>query len=276
MRSLPQILRNEFPAKLLDHTLDNAWNWEAIGVSKTLWDMVCIGLGAGLGREALLQILRGTQEEASGAVTGKPEEDEERAVEMDLQHPDDADADGSPAHETHKEVCPSFLDLGLVSQPFLVQALPQSYTTTWKPHAAVEDHSMNGQQPEASTSSAAASSSVAVAPPPQGSLGTIPPVYGYLQGAPYMQSAYGPYPYIYQHADPNVPGPSTSSKRAGEALSVEPPSKRIRHCVKCGSKDCKGKGGRNFCTNACQDCGKMECKGRNSKRPDKTCIDAWQ
>lgn len=49
-----------------------------------------------------------------------------------------------------------------------------------------------------------------------------------------------------------------------------------RHCSKCGSQDCKGKGGRSFCMNACQDCGKLECKGRNSRRPDKKCSEGWQ
>ncbi len=88
--------------------------------------------------------------------------------------------------------------------------------------------------------------------------------YGYPQGAPYMPYAYGPYPMSYQ--------PLAESANAGVKESQV---KRIRHCVKCGSKDCKGKGGRNFCTNACQDCGETECKGRNSKRPDKTCRDAW-
>lgn len=59
------------------------------------------------------------------------------------------------------------------------------------------------------------------------------------------------------------------------SVGGEPPLKRVRHCCKCGSQDCKGKGGRAFCTNLCQDCGKLECQGRNSKRPDKTCRDAW-
>lgn len=62
---------------------------------------------------------------------------------------------------------------------------------------------------------------------------------------------------------------------SGADGSSEPLHKRVRHCVKCGSNECKGKGGRAFCTNPCQDCGKLDCKGRNSKRPDRTCADAW-
>ncbi|KZV61644.1 hypothetical protein PENSPDRAFT_759288 [Peniophora sp. CONT] len=62
---------------------------------------------------------------------------------------------------------------------------------------------------------------------------------------------------------------------ASGGSAQEPPAKRIRHCVKCGSKDCKGKGGRTFCKNKCQDCGSEGCPGRNSKRPDKSCSEAW-
>ncbi|KAF9460307.1 hypothetical protein BDZ94DRAFT_1266262, partial [Collybia nuda] len=74
---------------------------------------------------------------------------------------------------------------------------------------------------------------------------------------------------------------TTTSKRAypfeGEGgEGGETPAKRSpRHCCKCGSQECKGKGGRSFCTNGCQDCGKLECKGRNSRRPDKKCSEGW-
>jgi hypothetical protein len=71
-------------------------------------------------------------------------------------------------------------------------------------------------------------------------------------GAPEVEQAVAP-----------PPQPESHSKRSP------------RHCCKCGSQDCKGKGGRNFCTNPCQDCGKMDCKGRNSRRPDKKCSEGW-
>src|SRR5712671_3760265 len=135
-----------------------------------------------------------------------------------------------------------------------------AYAETWKSHPAPV--TAQAEQNTPSTS----------AQPPTAThvsshLHTHAPVsapYSYPQGAPYMPYAYGPYPIPYQ------PLPESASP-----VSKESQAKRIRHCVKCGSKDCKGKGGRNFCTNACQDCGDMECKGRNSKRPDKTCRDAW-
>lgn len=68
------------------------------------------------------------------------------------------------------------------------------------------------------------------------------------------------------------------SSNAGTTTTIMagPHGKRSpRHCCKCGSQECKGKGGRTFCMSACQDCGKLECKGRNSRRPDKKCSEGW-
>ena len=102
--------------------------------------------------------------------------------------------------------------------------------------------------------------------------------YQYPYGLPYIPI---PPPH---NPDASVAGASNqlsvTAKRsypfAGESTEPSPDSKRIRHCSKCGSSECKGKGGRAFCQSACQDCGKIaECKGRNSKRPDKTCANAW-
>ena len=98
---------------------------------------------------------------------------------------------------------------------------------------------------------------------------------------------YGPYPYPYyfQPTPTAVPAPAADANLLKRTFSIvegapepgmtEPMHKRIRHCCKCGSNECKGKGGRAFCNNPCQDCGKLDCKGRNSKRPDRTCADAW-
>ena len=104
-----------------------------------------------------------------------------------------------------------------------------------------------------------------------------PPHYAYQQG-PYQPYPY-PYPYWNQ---PQPQEPPATLKRTfaivdgtPEPGMSEPMHKRVRHCCKCGSNECKGKGGRAFCNNPCQDCGKLECKGRNSKRPDRTCADAW-
>lgn len=49
----------------------------------------------------------------------------------------------------------------------------------------------------------------------------------------------------------------TSSKVA----ILEPSQKRIRRCCKCGSQDCRGKGGRTSCMNVYLGHGKIYCKG---------------
>jgi hypothetical protein len=65
-------------------------------------------------------------------------------------------------------------------------------------------------------------------------------------------------------------GPNTMTSDLTESLT-----KRTRHCSKCGSSVCKGKGGRAMCMNSCQDCGKLDCRGRNSRKPDVSCSQAW-
>jgi hypothetical protein len=126
---------------------------------------------------------------------------------------------------------------------------------------------------------------------------TVPPTSSQQVTADFVQPS-GPAPVFY-HYNPEsslafamtyptnahaplrhtTPGYSVMGKRPYEnAFPVEPPSpvRRSRHCCKCGSGECKGKGGRSFCLNPCQDCGQRECPGRNSKRPEKTCAEAWR
>lgn len=83
MRALPESLRDEFPAHLVEGAGDGGcspavWNWRAVGVSKDLLNMVkgCLRLGAG--REAILQIIRGIQYGVPDEppTADKPEEDE--------------------------------------------------------------------------------------------------------------------------------------------------------------------------------------------------------
>ncbi|KAH0585535.1 hypothetical protein H2248_008767 [Termitomyces sp. 'cryptogamus'] len=90
-----------------------------------------------------------------------------------------------------------------------------------------------------------------------------------------------PYPFA-EDASSGVVGMSTGIVGVGVGVSVggttgmmDSSKRSPRHCCKCGSQDCKGKGGRSFCVNGCQDCGKLECRGRNSRRPDKKCSEGW-
>jgi hypothetical protein len=59
-------LKDEFPAHLMQGDSDagsgaNVWNWQAMGVSRSLWNMVRGCLRAGLGRVAILQVIRSIQ-----------------------------------------------------------------------------------------------------------------------------------------------------------------------------------------------------------------------
>jgi len=149
------------------------------------------------------------------------------------------------------------------------------------------------QQPAASSSSAPAPlPTPSPAPAASNSSTTAQPTI--MQNAtaytPYPAYPFTPYAYVPPHlvngqvlpmgqASPTV---STSASGSGSnaveggALGNVTQSKRSpRHCCKCGSQECKGKGGRSFCMNNCQDCGKLECKGRNSRRPDKKCSEGW-
>ncbi|KAF9478844.1 hypothetical protein BDN70DRAFT_879437 [Pholiota conissans] len=73
----------------------------------------------------------------------------------------------------------------------------------------------------------------------------------------------------------NAPDASNNAPSTSTIMPGPPVKRSPRHCSKCGSHDCKGKGGRSFCMSACQDCGKLECRGRNSRRPDKKCTEGW-
>ncbi|KAJ4474309.1 hypothetical protein J3R30DRAFT_3507398 [Lentinula aciculospora] len=68
---------------------------------------------------------------------------------------------------------------------------------------------------------------------------------------------------------------TTATPLSNANESAKSRQRNPRHCSKCGSTSCKGKGGRSYCTNVCKDCGKYDCRGRNSRRPEKNCKDGW-
>jgi len=147
------------------------------------------------------------------------------------------------------------------------------------------------EQPTASSSSAPAPVP-ATSPPPAASSSSTTGQPTMMQSGPtytpYPAYPFTPFAYVPPHlvngqglpigqSSPAVSASGSGSNVVeGGALANVAQSKRSpRHCCKCGSQDCKGKGGRSFCMNSCQDCGKLECKGRNSRRPDKKCSEGW-
>lgn len=55
----------------------------------------------------------------------------------------------------------------------------------------------------------------------------------------------------------------------GEEGETPKRSRRVRHCMKCGSKACPGRVSRARCPNPCHDCGLASCNGRT--KPNITC-----
>ncbi|KDQ59254.1 hypothetical protein JAAARDRAFT_33977 [Jaapia argillacea MUCL 33604] len=309
LRSLPSILADEFPAHLLQGAGDAGcgpavWNWKAMGVSKALWNMVRGCLMAGLKKDAILSVVRVIQygvmdgQNGGGSLgmgwgfpTAAGAKMEEEGADDDDDDDDDEDDEGIVERSVQDD---GGQDGGSGEQRGGAQnqANPaDAYNNAWKANSGVPGTTNNGQ-PVAGPSNTDQSSNGANSnnqhpPPPP------PAQFGYGQGpSPYPPYAYGAYPYFapqpplemahhaYQHGvPPDHPAqhPNTLKRTFGgdDMGGTEPAAKRTRHCCKCGSQDCKGKGGRAFCVNPCQDCGRMDCKGRNSKRPDKTCADAW-
>ncbi len=70
LRALPAKLKDEFPGLLLQGNPDlgtgpEIWSWHGMGVSTELWNMVRASLRAGLHKEAILEIIRAIQHDAS-------------------------------------------------------------------------------------------------------------------------------------------------------------------------------------------------------------------
>lgn len=87
MRSLPAILRDELPAQLLELPPEQAcaWNWEPMGISKTIWNMVRVGLAAGIDKDTLLLSIRGSMEGILPITMIKRDESASVPVQMPVQ-----------------------------------------------------------------------------------------------------------------------------------------------------------------------------------------------
>ncbi|KAH7928105.1 hypothetical protein BV22DRAFT_1031103 [Leucogyrophana mollusca] len=270
MNALPSRLKDEFPARLLQGDTDlgsgvNVWNWHAMGVSKSLWNMVKGCLRAGMTKDAILHVI--------GAIQHPLPDDGEKYEEEEEEAIGDGPQRGA--------VGVIQADNGSITQN---QSSSDEYNDAWKANTATTDpgpSQSNGPQASSSTLASATPDL-----PTASSSSAQPPQYTFGQPAQFATYPYAaPYTYYGQPQNPPPPGngsEQSSLKRSfgyGEAPSevaiLEPSQKRTRHCCKCGSQDCKGKGGRSFCLNACQDCGKVDCRGRNSRRPDKLCSEAW-
>ncbi|KAJ7352255.1 hypothetical protein DFH08DRAFT_934709 [Mycena albidolilacea] len=284
-RALPAALEREFPVRLLAGDTGvgpDMWNWQARGVSRALWSLVLGALRTGLGRDVILQLVRGVQHGVPEAA-GASEEDGVAAEGAD------ADADAAPMEEEESaEEAAQGRERGPGDVlPPAAPALGPTDGSAGEPTAASANQAFNDAW---TANSVIASLDIRNAPNPV-LYGNSPVTYARLmfpQGAvpgvvPYDPAQHAqlptlnkrPYPF---EADIGVGGSSSGVSGTATEGVASPPAKKARsprHCCKCGLQTCKGKGGRNFCTNACMDCNKFECPGRNSRRPDKRCESGW-
>jgi hypothetical protein len=89
IRALPPVLRDELPVTLLASGASDpqSWNWQPIGVSKSLWAVVVACIGEGMGKEATLRVVRAAQLSTPVSAAQKDEAATEGSSEdMELQH----------------------------------------------------------------------------------------------------------------------------------------------------------------------------------------------
>jgi hypothetical protein len=126
----------------------------------------------------------------------------------------------------------------------------------------------NGNKPQAPPAVIGAAPG-AVMPPmffvPTGNRGSHPP------GVHFFQAPVGSMAPVAPYFPPTVN--QDNLRRSNPYVEESPPNKkrRVRHCAKCGSETCKGRGGGSNCPNPCRDCGKLDCKGRSSTKPGRLC-----
>ena len=228
-------------------------------------------------------------------------EEEEDAEEEEGDDDDDGQQEGVQESQTLSSTVSNLVRVFWLDLTLLFQNFSDAYGDAWKENTATGTPDSPQKQTPAPTPAPAP----APTPQPQAGPSSQPQI---IQPQMVQPTGYNPYtaypftPYAYmphhmvngqmvplniaQMGHPPQPQPSTalpnglnapegtvaSASGSGTGTSKRSP----RHCCKCGSQDCKGKGGRSFCTNRCQDCGKLECKGRNSRRPDKKCSEGWQ
>ncbi|CAK5268875.1 unnamed protein product [Mycena citricolor] len=238
-RVLPPALADEFPARLGEQDVGvgaDIWNWTSRGVSRELWNLVVSALRCGMKKSFILRMVRETRRGVKDT-----EEEEE-------QH----DARGHPAGADQTlQTGPSLADVWSAATALRPELRNNPYASLAAPALGISfvGPSFIPGYPQ---------------PPPP------PPPPPFL---PNPQAAASP---TAAEADPAA----ETRKRARESDTDGggPAAVKVRHprrCAKCGSDQCKGKGGSKFCPSPCVDCGKFACKGRNSRRPDRPCDEAW-
>ncbi|KAJ7470815.1 hypothetical protein FB451DRAFT_1559394 [Mycena latifolia] len=266
--ALPAALEREFPARLVAGdagTGADVWNWQARGVSRALWNLVLGALRAGLTRDVILQLVRDVQHGVPevGGMKEEEQTDSMMDAEESVEEPEQGQGEGQGDVVTVSTADAAEPTAASAAQAFNDAWTANSVINAGPPGAQLGDLRNN---PYARLAMFSASS--------------ILPMMAYDD--PLQRKR--PYPFgepdagVRMNIGSAVGNNVDTAGDAGEpnttALVASKP-RNPRHCCKCGSQSCKGKGGRTFCTSACMDCGKFSCRGRNSRRPDKRCDSGW-
>lgn len=129
MRALPARLKEEFPARLLQSDADlgggaNVWNWHAMGVSKSLWNMVKGCLRVGMSKDATIHVIC--------AIQNPLKEDRERHEMQEVQEVQEvqgADATSEDAQGIPVVVQPEDGDAMIISQVWIPSIIAPSLLT---------------------------------------------------------------------------------------------------------------------------------------------------
>ncbi|KAJ6577579.1 hypothetical protein B0H19DRAFT_1252909 [Mycena capillaripes] len=257
-RALPAALEREFPVRLLAGDTGvgpDVWNWQARGVSRALWNLVLGALRAGLARDVILQLVRDVQDGVPESVM--KEEETERAAPMEEEEETAEEAAQGQAEGQGDVV----MQPSESAEPTVASAT-QAFNDAWTANSVLTNVDLRNN------------------PYARLTMPMFPQTIPTVSISPY-DSAQRKRPYPFGDPDGAANGSGAGSEAAVDGAEVASTSsgptktRNPRHCCKCGSQACKGKGGRNFCPNPCMDCGKYECRGRNSRRPDKRCDAGW-
>ncbi|KAJ7746247.1 hypothetical protein B0H16DRAFT_1556757 [Mycena metata] len=260
-RALPAALEREFPARLLDGdtgVAPDVWNWQVRGVSRALWNLVQGALHAGLAPDVILRLVRDVQHGVPEPVPMKEEEPPAPAAQMEEEEESAEEAAEGQREAADVVMAPPTESAADSSAASVALAPPAGAVNTWTANFASTSGDMSGN--------------------PYARLAFTLPIFAQTNPNPTVGNSWDlmnrKRSYPFGPSDGSGAGPEDGG---GSSSSTEPPVKtrNPRHCCKCGSAACKGKGGRNFCTSACMDCGKLTCRGRNSRRPDKRCDVGW-
>lgn len=108
LRSLPTKLQDEFPVRLMYGDTDagsgpNIWNWKALGVSRSLWNMVRACLKTGMKKEVILHLIysiqHGVPEDGAPSSAGPAPGSVAKEDSVDDADADVAEDEPHPDHE---------------------------------------------------------------------------------------------------------------------------------------------------------------------------------